>query len=95
MIQELDLAPGERARFISDIHFGHAKALAREPEELGFLLEGCSHLVVCGDLSETRESPCREEGLENGPVSCGCAGMPGCSPFCWPATMTRTRKPDF
>ena len=39
MIQELDLAPGERARFISDIHFGHAKALAREPEELGFLLE--------------------------------------------------------
>ena len=25
MIQELDLAPGERARFISDIHFGHAK----------------------------------------------------------------------
>ncbi len=64
MIQELDLAPGERARFISDIHFGHAKALAREPEELGFLLEGCSHLVVCGDLSETRESPCREEGLE-------------------------------
>lgn len=64
MIQELDLASGERARFISDIHFGHAKALTREPEELGFLLEGCSHLVVCGDLSETRESPCREEGLE-------------------------------
>nr|WP_270589013.1 hypothetical protein [Akkermansia muciniphila] len=75
MIQELDLAPGERARFISDIHFGHAKALAREPEELGFLLEGCSHLVVCGDLSETRESPCREEGLENGPVP---ADVPGC-----------------
>lgn len=75
MIQELDLASGERARFISDIHFGHAKALAREPEELGFLLEGCSHLVVCGDLSETRESPCREEGLENGPVS---ADVPGC-----------------
>ena len=41
MIQELALAPGERARFISDIHFGHAKALVREPEELAFLLEGC------------------------------------------------------
>ena len=64
MIQELDLAPGERARFISDVHFGHAKALAREPEELAFLLEECTHLVVCGDLSETRESPCQAEGLE-------------------------------
>lgn len=64
MIRELDLAPGERARFISDIHLGHAKALVREPEELAFLLEGCSHLVVCGDLSETRESPYRAEGLE-------------------------------
>lgn len=93
MIQELDLASGERARFISDIHFGHAKALTREPEELGFLLEGCSHLVVCGDLSETRESPCREEGLEKRPVSAD-VPVPGCSPFCWPATMIRTRKPD-
>lgn len=64
MIQELALAPGERARFISDIHFGHAKALVREPEELAFLLEGCTHLVVCGDLSETRESPYQSEGLE-------------------------------
>lgn len=64
MIQELALAPGERARFISDIHFGHAKALVRQPEELAFLLEGCTHLVVCGDLSETRESPYRKEGLE-------------------------------
>lgn len=64
MIQELTLAPGERARFISDIHFGHAKALVREPEKLAFLLEGCTHLVVCGDLSETRESPYRAEGLE-------------------------------
>lgn len=64
MIQELALAPGERARFISDIHFGHVKALVREPEELAFLLEGCTHLVVCGDLSETREGPYRAEGLE-------------------------------
>lgn len=64
MIQELALAPRDRARFISDIHFGHTKALVREPEELEFLLKGCSHLVVCGDLSETREGPCREEGLE-------------------------------
>lgn len=29
-----------------------------------FLLEGCTHLVVCGDLSETRESPYQAEGLE-------------------------------
>lgn len=64
MIKELVLAPGECARFVSDIHFGHAKALVRDPEELAFLLEGCSHLVVCGDLSETRESPFRAEGLE-------------------------------
>lgn len=64
MIKELSLAPGERARFVSDIHFGHAKALAREPEDLKFLLEGCTHLVVCGDLSETRESPYQKEGLE-------------------------------
>ena len=89
MIQELDLASGERVRFISDIHFGHAKALTREPEELGFLLEGCSHLVVCGDLSAAGR-----KDWKNGPVFCGCAGMPGCSPFCWPATMIRTRKPD-
>lgn len=64
MIQELNLAPGERARFISDIHFGHVKALVREPDELSFLLKGCTHLVVCGDLSETRESPYQAEGLE-------------------------------
>ncbi len=76
MIQELDLAPGERARFISDIHFGHAKALAREPEELGFLLEGCSHLVVCGDLSETRESPLPGGRIgKTGPFP---ADVPGC-----------------
>lgn len=74
MIQELDLAPGERARFISDIHFGHAKALAREPEELGFLLEGCSHLVVCGDLSETRESPARRKDWKTAVP----ADVPGC-----------------
>lgn len=64
MIKELDLLPGESARFISDIHFGHAKALVPEPEELAFLLEGCTHLVVCGDLSETRASPYQQEGLE-------------------------------
>lgn len=64
MIKELFLSPGDRARFISDIHFGHAKALVKEPEELAFLLDGCSHLVVCGDLSETRECSCRTEGLE-------------------------------
>lgn len=75
MIQELDLAPGERARFISDIHFGHAKALAREPEELGFLLEGCSHLVVCGDLSETREAPAGRKDWKTGPFP---ADVPGC-----------------
>lgn len=87
MIQELDLAPGERARFISDIHFGHAKALAREPEELGFLLEGCSHLVVCGDLSETRESPCREEGLEKR------ARFPADVPGCRGAARSAGRQP--
>lgn len=59
------------------------------PEELGFLLEGCSHLVVCGDLSETRESPCREEGLEKRPVSCGCAGMPGA-----PVLLAGNHDPD-
>lgn len=75
MIQELDLASGERARFISDIHFGHAKALTREPEELGFLLEGCSHLVVCGDLSETREAPAGRKDWKTGPFS---ADVPGC-----------------
>ena len=48
MIKELSLSPGERVRFVSDIHFGHAKALAREPEELKFLLEGCTHLVYAG-----------------------------------------------
>lgn len=64
MIRELELAPGECARFISDIHFGHAGAVVKEPEELEFLLEGCSHLVVCGDLSETRAGSYQAEGLE-------------------------------
>ncbi len=40
MIQELDLAPGERARFISDIHFGHAKALAGSRKSWGFFWRG-------------------------------------------------------
>ena len=64
MIKELSLSPGERVRFVSDIHFGHAKGLVREPEELKSLLEGCTHLVVCGDLSETRASPYQAEGLQ-------------------------------
>lgn len=92
MIKELSLSPGERVRFVSDIHFGHAKALVREPEELKFLLEGCTHLVVCGDLSETRESPYQAEGLENAPVFCACAPKPECSPSCWRAIMTQMRN---
>lgn len=50
-------------RFVSDLHLGHGDALAKRPEELAFLLEGCSSLVVCGDLSEDRESVFREESL--------------------------------
>lgn len=64
MIREVDIAPGDCVRFVSDIHFGHAKALSGEPESLAFLLEGCSHLVVCGDLSETRECSYQAAGLE-------------------------------
>lgn len=93
MIQELDLAPGERAQVYFRHPFRPCQGAGREPEELGFLLEGCSHLVVCGDLSETRESPCREEGLEKRARFLRMCRDAGVQPFCWPATMIRTRKP--
>lgn len=71
-------------RFVSDLHLGHDEAFARKPEELSFLLEGCSRLVVCGDLSEDRDSifkeesarqkavfedMCRREGVELVPIA--------------------------
>lgn len=64
MIQELTIEPGDRVRFISDIHFGHPKSLVQNPESLRFLLEKCNYLVVCGDLSETRKSPYQADGLK-------------------------------
>lgn len=50
-------------RFVSDLHLGHEDSFAKAPEDLAFLLEGCASLVVCGDLSEDRESIFQEESL--------------------------------
>ncbi len=64
MIRDLTLRAGQCARFISDIHLGHPKAKAEDPASLSFLLEGCTHLIVCGDLSETRESVFKADALD-------------------------------
>ena len=67
-----------------------------EPEELGFLLEGCSHLVVCGDLSEARESPCRgRKDWKNRPVSCGCARDAGVQPVLLAGNHDSDEKPGL
>ena len=55
--------PAGCIRFVSDLHLGHGDAFAKHPEELRFLLEGCSTLVVCGDMVEDRKSPFREESM--------------------------------
>ncbi|MEG0143965.1 MAG: hypothetical protein RSA21_07735 [Akkermansia sp.] len=50
-------------RFVSDLHLGHEHSLIKDPRHLDFLLEGCSCLVVCGDLAELRAAHLCEEGL--------------------------------
>lgn len=79
MIRELNPAPGERVRVISDLHLGHERSGVRDLDTLRPLMRGCRYLVVAGDLAETRacdfqaegmrlkarfESMCREEGTE-------------------------------
>ncbi len=79
IVRELNPAPGERVRVISDLHLGHERTSVGDLDALRPLMRGCRYLVVAGDLAETRacefqaeglrlkarfEAMCREEGAE-------------------------------
>lgn len=56
------LREGGIVRFVSDLHLGHPGGLLKTEEQFRLLVAGCSTLVVCGDYSETRPGPYREDG---------------------------------
>lgn len=62
-IIDLTPPPGSIVRFVSDLHFGHERGEAPEPQRLSALLEGADMLVVAGDLAETRPCPAQQAGL--------------------------------
>lgn len=62
IIRNIDPPPGMRVRFISDLHYGHERCQAPEPQDLAPLLEGVGMLVVAGDLAETRPCVWQERG---------------------------------
>lgn len=64
LIVDIDTRPGERVRFVSDLHLAHERCDALTKYRLAELFEGTDTLVVVGDLSETRPCPWREMGLE-------------------------------
>lgn len=62
-ISDATIPPGATVRFISDLHYGHERCEAPEPEALTPLLEGIHTLVVVGDLAETRRCDWQERGM--------------------------------
>lgn len=63
IVRELNPAPGERVRVISDLHLGHERSKIADLEALRPLMRGCRYLVVAGDLAETRPCEFQGEGL--------------------------------
>lgn len=63
IVRNLNPAPGERVRVISDLHLGHERSTLADLDALRPLLRGCRFLVVAGDLAETRPCEFQSEGL--------------------------------
>ena len=55
--------PGERVRFVSDLHLGHERCCLPAAELLPGLVSGCDTLVLNGDMAETRPCEWRERAL--------------------------------
>lgn len=64
LIVDIDTRPGERVRFVSDLHLAHERCDALTKYRLAELFEGTDTLVVVGDMAETRPCPWRETGLQ-------------------------------
>ena len=78
LIIDVDTRPGERVRFVSDLHLAHDRCEALTRYRLADLFEDADTLVVVGDLAETRPCPWREMGLElrrNFMEQCAAAGV--------------------
>lgn len=60
---DIDVKPGERVRFISDLHLAHERCQALTDYDLESVVRGTDILVSNGDLSETRPCPWREMGV--------------------------------
>lgn len=63
IVRELNPAPGERVRVISDLHLGHERSKVADLDLLRPLMRRCRYLVVAGDLAETRPCEFQSEGL--------------------------------
>ncbi len=63
LICRLTPAPGDVVRVISDLHLGHERCEAPPIENLVPLLKGIRHLIVAGDLAETRPGEWQARGL--------------------------------
>lgn len=64
MLAHIQLPPTTRIRFVSDLHLGQPRADAKCADDLAFLLEDIDVLIVCGDMSETREGVFYEAGSQ-------------------------------
>ncbi len=62
-IAELNPERGELVRVVSDLHLGHERSRFAGMDAWRKNLRGCRHLVVAGDLAETRCCEFREKGL--------------------------------
>lgn len=63
IVRDLNPAPGERVRVISDLHLGHERSKIADLEALRPLMRDCRYLVVAGDLAETRPCEFQRDGL--------------------------------
>lgn len=63
LIHHLTPEPGEIVRVVSDLHLGHERCEAPPVAELVPLLKGIRHLIVAGDMAETRPCDWQPRGL--------------------------------
>lgn len=62
-IAELNPKPGDLVRVVSDLHLGHERSRFSGVEEWRNHVRGCKHLIVAGDLAETRVCEFQEQAF--------------------------------
>lgn len=62
-IIRIEPAPGALVRVISDLHLGHERCEVPNSALPEKLLDGVDHLIIAGDLAETRNCLWKEQGM--------------------------------